>query len=85
MLTDNTRYTHWALQNDVRQPTSKQREQQATALDCLLQGAKNVDTSQLYDAIVALLQARQDVSPAKLEAMAMRLSRWADDLERQSR
>ena len=76
---------YWALQNKGHHPTSKQKEQQATALDCLLQGAKNVETSQLYDAIVALLQARQDVSPAKLEAMAMRLSRWADDLERQSR
>ena len=64
--------------------TAAQRRLQQANFNMLLDAGKDMEAGPLLVAIEAVMECR-DFIPADLEAFAQRLSRRADDIERQSR
>ena len=57
----------------------------AEAIGTFIDATRNIETKLLYRAIEAVIEARPQHHPPSLEWLAQRLSRKADDLERESR
>ena len=65
--------------------TKSQRDTQAASFEMLRAACEGITSDAMLRAVEAVIEARPDILPANLEAFAQRMSRRADDLERQSR
>ena len=65
--------------------TQDQRRQQANSIEMMMEACKGIDSGHILIAVEAMLEAHHDLHATHLEAFAQRMSRRADDMERQSR